>query len=169
MLSAHAPRAAVRDVLAEHRVAGVSVWQLRKALMSYSHKKAAGPDAIEVQFLRALPDQILVFFVGFYRTVGHRGEWPSFVKAVYMALLPKPDGGVRTIGKTCMLYRMWARMRFPVTRAWENRAWLSGIKPKPTHRQVMRRMPAFWKLRQLCIVRSMWCAICGTFSSFLIA
>ena len=116
--------------MAPHRVQGVSTWQLRKALVSYSQSKAQGPDAIEVQFLRALPDEIVLFFVAFYRVVSCRGEWPDFVKAVYMAILPKPDGGARTVGKTCMLYRMWARMRFPVTRAWERQRLADWDKAK---------------------------------------
>ena len=98
---------------------GVSVQQLRKASTKYSEHKSLGPDAVESSFLNALPDQVLVFLVGMFRIVGCRGAWPAFLRQVYMALLPKPDGGVRTVGKTCMLYRMWARMRFPVTRAWE--------------------------------------------------
>ena len=53
-------RAVPRDVLSPFRAGGHSTLQLRKALLSYAQKKALGPDSIEVQFLRALPDAILL-------------------------------------------------------------------------------------------------------------
>ena len=45
--------------------------------------------------------------------------WPSQSLPVIMGILGKPDGGERAIGLTGGLYRLWSRLRKPLTQAWE--------------------------------------------------
>ena len=79
---------------------GLNVKAFRYALRHYPAKKSAGPDLWLAPLLHALPDQILFFFVLFLRLCQWRGTWPEWLLVIYLAMLPKPDGGSRCVGKT---------------------------------------------------------------------
>ena len=58
-------------------VMGLSVRGLRRVLAAYSARKAIGPDRIEVAFLKALPDEVLLVFVILLRQIQRVRRWPA--------------------------------------------------------------------------------------------
>ena len=91
----------------------------RRACLRYPFKKSLGPDGWRACELAALPAPLLSLVVTALNLCVSRGTWPSFMCTSFMALLPKPSGGYRTIAKTCLLYRLWAAARRPDIRSWE--------------------------------------------------
>ena len=50
------------------------------------------------------------------------GAWPTDSIHNVMVAVPKAEGeGHRLIGLLTFIYRLWARVRYPVVRAWEQR------------------------------------------------
>ena len=96
-----------------------SVDAYRNASLAYPAKKAKGSDLWEARLIGALPDQVLFFMLVCLRLAQWRGRWPSWFTVLYMAMLPKPDGGTRCVAKSLMQYRMWGCIRKPLRLRWE--------------------------------------------------
>ena len=47
-----------------------------------------------------------------------RQIWPTQVRAILVALIPKSDGGRRPIGLLPTIVRVWERVRKPIVAAW---------------------------------------------------
>ena len=116
----------VEDALKELRQAAqeqegieVSTEELIETFNTYK-KDSKGSDNWMVTELKKLPLQVLNMFTGFlnlsFQTVSNPHQ--SFISI--NSLLGKPDGGVRTICLTPMLYRMMCRIKKQHIRNWEN-------------------------------------------------
>eukprot|EP00974_Lingulodinium_polyedra_P049676 4777938-Lingulodinium_polyedra.AAC.1 len=53
------------------------------------------------------------------RRAEREGTWPLLLCIIHVVFLSKPDGGWRPISLYTALYRLWARLRLPLAKAWE--------------------------------------------------
>ena len=58
---------------------------------------------------------------GILDCVESMGTWPTQIRLITMPLLPKPKGGVRTIGMMPAVQRLWAKARRCEATEWEDR------------------------------------------------
>ena len=91
--------------------------QVAKVLKKMA-KKAAGPDGLSAQMLRALqPDQVSLVAQAF-REWEHTGQMPETVTMTLIALLAKKETEERPIGLTSYAYRAWCRARYQLHDDW---------------------------------------------------
>ncbi len=74
-------------------------------------KRAFGIDTFGPADYRRLPRAGRQRVVDCMNEIESEACWPWQVLLVLMALLPKPDGGMRTIALLAGLVRMWAKVR----------------------------------------------------------
>ena len=91
--------------------------QVAKVLKKMA-KKAAGPDGLSAQMLRALqPDQVSLVAQAFWEWE-HTGQMPETVTMTLVALLAKKETEERPIGLTSYAYRAWCRARYQLHDDW---------------------------------------------------
>ena len=93
--------------------------RIKHALACYPAHKSQGVDAWDLRALSAIPGFPLALAQFFQLVVSH-GEWPDSFCTNLMALLGKPSGGLRTVAKTPMLYRVWCMVSKSAAQAWED-------------------------------------------------
>ena len=78
----------------------ITLASFRDACRNYPERKALGVDGWRSWELAVLPDTILRAVVSLINKQVSTGSWNHDLETVWMALLPKPTGGLRTVGKT---------------------------------------------------------------------
>ncbi len=95
------------------------VQQLLMAAMTFPEATGLGWDNLHPRALARLTSSLLRRLVTVILAAERLGRWPSSIALVLIALLPKPDGGLRPIGLMPMLVRLWSRVRRSVAVQWE--------------------------------------------------
>jgi len=93
---------------------------VKKVMNRYPAHKAQGADSWDLSLLATFPHDFFVHTAAFYHMVAAHGSWPRGFCANLMALLGKPSGGIRTVAKTPMLYRVWCGVRKFSAALWES-------------------------------------------------
>jgi len=68
--------------------------------------------------------------------------WPIQILLLIISLLPRPQGGERSVGLTCLLYVQWAARRGDDIKGWENNRtqhWDKAVKGLSSLRAAVRR------------------------------
>lgn len=110
--------AQVRDTLRHDQTEVITPEQVQQAAKSYPARKAKGADAWDLSLLGALPSQALTGLAEVLTTAHNQVCWPPQMQLNVMSLLPKPQGGERSVAKTPMLYRVWNIIQMPSIRQW---------------------------------------------------
>ena len=92
--------------------------KLQEAASAYPDTKAKGTDEWSTGFLRTLPLLVLSGLSQVLTQVQIHMLWPAQIMFNLMSLLPKPQGGQRTVAKTPMLYRLWNILVTPQLKEW---------------------------------------------------
>ena len=143
----------------------VTLSNFRAVCRCYPERKALGPDGWRAWELSVLPDNILRAVVSLINKRVVSGWWDHSLEAVWMSVIPKPSGGHRCVGKTLMVYRIWADGM--TSRHGKLQTWHSGI-PRPPNGLRSRppsTEPSTWKL----LGQKAWRqeAFCGTSKNYL--
>lgn len=91
------------------------------ALATFPDATGLGWDNCQPNALLRLSDHVLRLLVGLLERCEREGQWPNIVRLVIVVLLPKSDGGFRSIGLLPLLPRTWMPSRRDVIRKWERR------------------------------------------------
>jgi len=91
---------------------------LKEVLKTYPVRLGLGMDQLHPRSLLMLPDSMLLRLLDLFAL------WEDKPQALQefltlICFLAKPEGGVRPIGLTICLLRVWSRLRSPVARQWE--------------------------------------------------
>ena len=97
----------------------VTLKDFRAVCRCYPERKALGPDGWRAWELSVLPDTLLRAVVSLINKRVVSGWWDHSLEAVWMSVIPKPSGGHRCVGKTPMVYRIWAASRRDDIKKWE--------------------------------------------------
>ena len=89
------------------------------AIHTFPHATALGSDRYHPRILLRLAPNLLQALLDIFVLCELLGAWPSVIRDVLIALLPKPAGGLRPIGIFPTFIRVWFRLRAPVVRQWE--------------------------------------------------
>ena len=92
---------------------------IKQAALTFRVGTGLGWDGIHPRAILRISDDSLEWLVEVIRHCEMNGEWPLEVAIVIIALLPKPDGGLRPIGLPPFLPRLCCRPRKNVTEEWE--------------------------------------------------
>ena len=95
--------------------------KFKMALATFPNNTGLGWDNCHPKALLRLRDKMLMLVIGLLQRCERESRWPECVKLVIIVLLPKPDGGRRSIGLLPLLPRIWMRARNEVVRKWERR------------------------------------------------
>ncbi|CAE7233951.1 unnamed protein product [Symbiodinium natans] len=90
---------------------------VEKAIQKMAHK-AIGADGWSVQMLQKLAPVQLERLAAFFNTWERQGCFPAQLSLVLVALINKSEDEERPIGLTPVPYRLWAKLRWPVFKAW---------------------------------------------------
>ena len=90
---------------------------VEKAIQKMPHK-AIGADGWSVQMLQKLAPVQLERLAAFFNTWERQGCFPAQLSLVLVALINKSEDEERPIGLTPVPYRLWAKLRWPVFKAW---------------------------------------------------
>ncbi len=120
--------------------------ELRDASRLFRRRTAETFDGFHCRQYSLLSDEALETLAVVLETCELIGRMPSRLNLVTTPLLEKPKGGYRPIAVYTSLYRLWAKARAPVARAWEEahtRAYLSAARGNgptdTTWRQAVRQ------------------------------
>eukprot|EP00973_Karenia_brevis_P053327 7411520-Karenia_brevis.AAC.1 len=91
---------------------------LDDAIFSLKDKTGLGVDSISPCFLKRLPWRGRVALLQLLRECGEAGAWPWQALVQMATILPKPNGGERTVFLINMLQRIWMRMHKGVSKEW---------------------------------------------------
>ena len=84
----------------------------------FKWRTGLGQDQLHPRHLSLVSDECL-YVVGFlFYLAEAQGAWPDAMSSIAFFLLRKATGGFRTIGLLTAYYRIWARLRMPMVRAW---------------------------------------------------
>ena len=92
---------------------------LLKAATSFPDHTGLGWGGMHPRVLTRISKPLLRWVVAVLTCCEKAGLWPEEIALVLIALLPKPDGGLRPIGLLPWLPRLWARARREVVAEWE--------------------------------------------------
>ena len=96
----------------------ITLKQLKSILRTYSFRVGLGMDKLHPRALLQLPDHLLLRLLDLL----HEWERQPLPLEEFLSLivfLGKPEGGVRPIGLTICLLRIWSRARSQICRQWE--------------------------------------------------
>ena len=102
----------------------LSVDECRLAFAALPTGRAPGLDGWDGAELRLWPRPLVDITCGLLRAIERLGRWPQGLLRAEVVLLPKPGGDPgdplqrRPITLLPVLYRLWARLRWPVVQAW---------------------------------------------------
>ena len=77
---------------------------LRAACKSFPTENGLGVDAVQPRALLRLSDQALHALFAIMMAAKLHGQWPELIRTVLIVLIPKDDGGRRTIGMLPILF-----------------------------------------------------------------
>lgn len=99
--------------------------EIRQVSISFKWRTGLGLDQLHPRHLALVSDGCL-FVLGYLFYLAEAcGKWTDPMSFFSFFLLAKPTGGFRTIGLLSSLYRVWAKLRMPLVRAW------SASVPRP--------------------------------------
>ena len=90
--------------------------EFKLALITFPAMTGLGWDKMHPRALLRLPEPVLRIVIGLLQRCEVEGRWPKAVKLVIIVLLPKADGGRRSIGLLPLLPRIWMRTRNSVVK-----------------------------------------------------
>ena len=109
------------------------VTALQDACRSFRSGSGLGWDGLHPRALLRLPVLALHALLKLLILAELLGAWPAGIGCVVIALLPKPEGGLRPIGLFPSLVRVWMRVRLPIAQIWmrgHERPYFFGGAPK---------------------------------------
>ena len=115
--------------------------EIRKAACSYSWRTGLGLDQMHPKHLTLASSQCLYMLGYFFYCCEAAGNWAEAMQYFTFFLLGKPTGSFRTIGLLNGLYRIWAKLKMPLVRAWAAtipRPYFSAGQGKSTEQAVGR-------------------------------
>ena len=92
--------------------------EIRDVGRSYSWRTGLGLDQLHPKHLSLASNQCLHVLGYFFYCCEVCGTWAEAMEFFSFFLLAKPTGGFRTIGLLTGLYRVWAKLKMPLVRAW---------------------------------------------------
>ena len=92
--------------------------EIRKVGQSFKWRTGLGLDQIHPRHLALVSDGCLKTLAFFFHLAEVCGKWADPMTFFSFFLLAKPTGGFRTFGLLSTLYRVWAKLRLPLVRAW---------------------------------------------------
>ena len=117
--SVNAIRSVRRECLQRNVVAEpIQVEQFASAVSTYPAKKGVGIDFWSTRDFKRSPNKVLEPFAAVLNAAQTALSWPVQIMFNVMALLPKPQGGERTVAKTPLLYRLYNVVRAPAVKEW---------------------------------------------------
>ena len=108
----------------------------------YPKNTAVGGDAISMKDIEALPDEALKDMDELFASMACLVAWPVQMLSSFLALLPKKQGGTRTIAILFSLARLFLANAVTPLREWDKEAAIEGDTAAPgvkAELEVMRR------------------------------
>ena len=99
----------------------ITVHMVREACMSFPLQTGLGPDAVQPRAVLRLSDNGIEALAAILTAIEITGEWPHFIQLVMTVIIPKSDGGLRSIGLFPTIYRILMRCRRPTIKEWRKR------------------------------------------------
>jgi hypothetical protein len=115
--------------------------EFRAALATFPCGTGLGWDDLHPRALLRLADRDLLVLINLIARCEREGRWPDAVQLVVVVLLPKLDGGFRTIGLLPLLPRVWMRARRSIAKMWEK----ENSRPYPYAGEARGATVAAWK------------------------
>lgn len=92
--------------------------EMRAVRCKFKWKAGLFHDQLHPRHLLLLLDECLNAIGFLFYLAECLGSWPEAMRCISFFLLGKPTMGLRTIGLLSALYRIWARLRLGLVRAW---------------------------------------------------
>ena len=108
-----------QDIIRQEALPEPTPEEVFAAARTFRAGRARAFDAVHMRHFTMLPKEGLLAWGRFFVLIERIAVWPRAMWCVQMPLLEKPKGGYRGIGILPGAYRLWARVRRPWARAWE--------------------------------------------------
>ena len=115
----HEPDACLPKFEGVQKLPDLSVGQIRRVAAGFSRSTSA-VNGLHPRHLLLLPDSATELLIHIFHAGESLGTFSSTCFQVFIALLPKLDGGKRPIGLYQTLFRVWVAARRPLISQWEN-------------------------------------------------
>ena len=118
---------------------------VHRALAAFAGTKGLGLDLWHPKEAMSWPSEAIDDLVGFLNSIEASLAWPQQAILNRLAFLIKPTGDDRSIGLGAFLFRLWQKIRPPVTRSWEEvwtQEWDTAKKGSSAIKAALRRAVA---------------------------
>ncbi len=112
------------------------------ALRSFAGTKGLGLDLWHPKEVMSWPSEAIGDLVGLLNSIESSLTWPQQAILNKLVFLIKPNGDDRSIRLGTFLFRLWQKLRAPVTKAWEQRcteSWDTARRGSSALKAAMRR------------------------------
>ena len=94
---------------------------LKAASSKFKRRTGLGCDSVHPRTIGWLSDNLLNALADFFVVLENKGIWPSAVRTILMAQIPKACGGKRPVGLLSGFVRVWEKARQPVVSQWRQK------------------------------------------------
>ena len=118
---------------------------VRRALAAFAGTKGLGLDLWHPKEVMSWPSEAIDDLVGLLNSIEESLAWPQQAILNKLVFLTKPNGDDRSIGLGAFLFRLWQKIRSPVTRSWEEvwtQEWDTAKKGSSAIKAALRRAVA---------------------------
>ena len=92
---------------------------VRRGIKMMSSSTAVGIDQWSPAQWKKLSPEAIEAITHLFTYIEKYGVWPGHIYYNIIVLMGKPNGGVRPIALTAMIYRLWTKIRRPYVVEWE--------------------------------------------------
>ena len=119
---------------------------VHRALAAFAGAKGLGLDLWHPKEVMSWPSEAIDDLVGLFNSIEASLAWPQQAILNKFAFLTKPTGDNRSIGLEAFLFRLWQKIRSPVTGSWEEvstQEWDTAKKGSSAIKAALRRAVAY--------------------------